>query len=717
LSNPAITWTFTTGENTPPTVVITPVKVDAASALITLTFSEPVDSVTDKHVIINEKPIPVGQFTKTGDKVFTYQKNDLASESTNIIVVENGAFVDKPISCSANKVTETKDSIKVGDLSVPLASGSPKSAPDYNGLKLIITFTDNVTPAATGNIVIYNTATDSVVETIAANSKDLTASVGKTVYTFSPKKVKFGQYYIKIDAGAFVDSTAAPAGQACPGISAKTDWPLAIVDPEFVNCYNIIAPLRAAINVPVKTDVVIDFCQERIAAGTEKVTIGDQSVTRVLGVTYFEYAVTKDMISGNKLTIPVSGLKENTTYSIIIPQGAVLDEAGNTFIGITDANRWIFTTGDFTDPGVTVAAVTVMNDGTGAPVSITSTEAGTVYLAKDEVTAKPADLLAAIALKKAVAAPVITGNVAVTVSVQGLLPGTYKAYGFDASGRMGTAANVVTVTAPVVIPLSTIKQIQGQVAASPLAGQKVRTRGVVTAKVSNGFYMQDANASWSGILVITTQSVSVNSSVELIGTVAEVDGQTTIGSLEGNISFIAPVITTKALTVAPSAVVEEMNEGVLLTVTGRVATSGSVTADWTISSVAGKNYTINNAIVGSYATKKDYKYAVTGIGIQSGTNYKVLATEIKDMSTINSIDDLSNSVKVYPNPFDKFITLSVSNDVVITKVVITNIAGQLVKEVINPNNTIPTSELRSGVYFISLHTVDGIAKTERIIKR
>ena len=96
---------------------------------------------------------------------------------------------------------------------------------------------------------------------------------------------------------------------------------------------------------------------------------------------------------------------------------------------------------------------------------------------------------------------------------------------------------------------------------------------------------------------------------------------------------------------------------------------------------------------------------------------KVLALEIVNLSRINGKEDYASSVKVYPNPFDKFITLEVSSDIVITKAVITNIAGQLVKEVINPDNTISTSELRSGVYFISLHSVDGIAKTERIIKR
>jgi hypothetical protein len=353
-----------------------------------------------------------------------------------------------------------------------------------------------------------------------------------------------------------------------------------------------------------------------------------------------------------------------------------------------------------------------LNDGTGT-VAITSSEVGIVYLAKDNVAPNAAALLAAIATKQAVVGTVTTAGVAVTVNAKDLLPGKYVAYGFDAQGGMGTAVNFITVQAPPVIEAKTIKQIQGEAAASPLVGTKVRTSGTVTKVVSNGFYMQDANAAWSGIFVSTTQTVGEGASVEVIGTVAETSGLTTIESIEP-LKFIAPVVTVSAVTIGPAVAIAEMHESVLVKVTGRPAVGGTVTADWTVTSAGSVVSTINNALYGSYNVLQDNKYVVTGIG--TATN-KVLAITIVNQSVIDSKLDLSNTVKVYPNPFDKYITLAVSNDVVITKAVISNIAGQLVKEVINPNNTIPTSELRSGVYFISLHTVDGITKTERIIKR
>lgn len=99
-------------------------------------------------------------------------------------------------------------------------------------------------------------------------------------------------------------------------------------------------------------------------------------------------------------------------------------------------------------------------------------------------------------------------------------------------------------------------------------------------------------------------------------------------------------------------------------------------------------------------------------GISSPLTWKFTTGDYK-----TSVDDLAKSIKVYPTVFENFIRVEASTDVVLTKAVITNIAGQMVKEVVDFDNTIPTSDLRSGVYFISLHTADGIAKTERIIKR
>ncbi len=726
LENEEFSWTFKTGDNTAPTVkAITPEMAVTADTVLTIEFSEFVNIVKGKKITINEVPVLVDSLATLDSITYTYPLKALVSEATYAVVIEEGAFVDVNEGCStSNMIDSTELSFQVDDISAPIATGSPTSAPDYLGLEIFINFDDAVKPA-TGNVVIYDKDNDSIVETISADK--FTAASGDSIYTYAPKKLGFGEYYILIDEGAFVDATAAEVGKKC--IQDTAGWILSIYDGEFLPCANLISPQRAEKGVTLDTKIVIDFCDERIIkAGTSKdafLTVADQwdgPREEGEGIHYFYYLIADSMINGNKLEVSVSGLQENTTYSITVATGAVIDEAGNEFAGVTDANQWIFTTGDFSKPVVSVVADTLFNIA-GNTVEITSNELGTVYLAEEGVPANTAALLSAISQKKAVAATVVTAGTAVSVSVEGLEPGTYKAYGFDISGvDFGVATNVVLIEEVPVMDFTAISAIQGSADASPLDGQKIRTKGVVTAIDKNGFYIQDAVAAWSGVYVYSTQfvgDVNIGGSFELIGTVDEYNGLTEIVSVETLVP-IAKLLTVTPIEVAATEAVAEKYESVLVKVIGRATSSYAGSADWAVKTDKNITIAVSNYIYGTYSSILDHKYAVIGVVYQRNADYKVeprMEGDITDLSVLNGVDNNALSMKVYPNPFDKYISLNVSNDVKITKAVITNIAGQLVKEIINPNNTISTSELRSGVYFISLHTEDGVAKTERIIKR
>jgi len=100
----------------------------------------------------------------------------------------------------------------------------------------------------------------------------------------------------------------------------------------------------------------------------------------------------------------------------------------------------------------------------------------------------------------------------------------------DAQGRSGSATITLTVTAA---PLSlSIHDIQGSGDTSAFAGRLVSTTGVVTAVVSNGFFIQnpdnavDADPNTSeGVFVFTssrpTTAATVSNLVQVTGTVAE----------------------------------------------------------------------------------------------------------------------------------------------------------------------------------------------------
>jgi len=126
----------------------------------------------------------------------------------------------------------------------------------------------------------------------------------------------------------------------------------------------------------------------------------------------------------------------------------------------------------------------------------------------------------------------------------------------DAQGGSGAASISFTVTLPPV----TIMQIQGHGTASLLNGQTVTTNGnVVTAKKSNGFFMQDPIGDGDlttsdGIFVFTSSApaVAVGDQVNVTGKVQEFSGSTELSN--------TPTVTvTGPAPVQPTAYVLDSN--------------------------------------------------------------------------------------------------------------------------------------------------------------
>jgi len=118
-------------------------------------------------------------------------------------------------------------------------------------------------------------------------------------------------------------------------------------------------------------------------------------------------------------------------------------------------------------------------------------------------------------------------------------------------------------------------------------------------------------------------------------------------------------------------------------------------------------------LVDGLALEDNAGNAFAGVVDQAAWTFKtgpVFATGVSTL--VNG----SLEFKVYPNPFVDFV--NVDNASMLSKVVVTNIAGQVVKEVVNPTKTIQLNELRSGIYFVSMYNMDNvIAQTAKIVKR
>jgi hypothetical protein len=99
----------------------------------------------------------------------------------------------------------------------------------------------------------------------------------------------------------------------------------------------------------------------------------------------------------------------------------------------------------------------------------------------------------------------------------------------DADDPPDTMAADHAFTFTTTLPLTQIGQVQGAAHLSPFQGQLVKVEGVVTAKRSNGYYMQDPSpdadpATSEGIFVFTSSaptSINVGDSVRVSGRVSE----------------------------------------------------------------------------------------------------------------------------------------------------------------------------------------------------
>ena len=76
---------------------------------------------------------------------------------------------------------------------------------------------------------------------------------------------------------------------------------------------------------------------------------------------------------------------------------------------------------------------------------------------------------------------------------------------------------------------------------------------------------------------------------------------------------------------------------------------------------------------------------------------------------------LKDSIKVYPNPFTEVLNISEVENV--KSISITDLAGRLLKTIEKPSSAINLSDLKSGMYLITLYLKDGTQKTVKSIKK
>lgn len=251
---------------------------------------------------------------------------------------------------------------------------------------------------------------------------------------------------------------------------------------------------------------------------------------------------------------------------------------------------------------------------------------------------------------------------------------------------------------------------------SPEDGNVVTTKGVITGIVKYGsarhsFFIQDSALAWNGIFVYNTNdsTLVIGDSVEVTGTVDEYFNTTQIGFVS-NITVLnsGNTLPTPVANTTLSANSEEW-EGVLINVTNAECTSTTVgNGMWEINDGSGALKADDDIFFYHLTAVVGTHYDVTGIGHYSFSEFKILPRDFNDISTSNSVSELSdNQVSVYPNPTNGVLNFNLSENN--TTINIIDITGKTLKS-IKTNSTIVSMNLNAfanGLYFYNVIDNEG----------
>ena len=95
--------------------------------------------------------------------------------------------------------------------------------------------------------------------------------------------------------------------------------------------------------------------------------------------------------------------------------------------------------------------------------------------------------------------------------------------------------------------------------------------------------------------------------------------------------------------------------------------------------------------------------------------FQVSAYDSSLVLATNEVKDAKNNIKVYPNPFNDVLNISDASN--IKNVLVTDIAGRLVKTIANAGSQLQLGELKQGMYLVTLEMKDGSKQTIKAIKK
>ncbi len=683
-----VSFTYEIGDHVPPTATVVPDGVTNAPNEwdVVITFSEPVIlnggiTVTGGTAVIAP---PVGN---------VYTVHITAEDLATVTLCLSDTITD--VSENANPLAHADYTYVVGDWTAPIATVVPDGVTNApNSWDVVITFSEPVTvPDGAISVTGATTAVisnEGLVYTVAITAEDkatVTLALSDAIADLSPNANKLAPATYTYVVG---------------------DWTAPTVKVE---------PASAAA-APNTWDVVITF--------DEPVTVPDGAISVDKGTVVVAAPV------GNVYTATITA-PDHSVVTLSLSD-AIKDISANTNALVPVS--FDYTVGDNTKPVVSVNPASGTNMPNSFSVIITFTEMVTGVNTTNVTVAGAGSSLTLVPVLEGLAyQATISGADQTTVTLT-LSNGIADVAGnkLDAGSFPYTIGDHIAPTLVSAVPPTSTGGLKNNFSVVLTFSEPVTGVAEALTVVNGTVVTTGSGTTWTAaVTAADLATVTMNIS----NAVADMAGNKFAGVA---LTYLVGDNTApKLLTWTPNKVTTEDNHPVFVMELDEnvVAGAGSlyvykdgvagayVTVPITNAMITGKKVTVVYDAKVHGALDKDTKYyvlldagaltdasgnkvaAVADHGAWTFTTGPKFATALNDLNSIE--------FKVYPNPFTE--KLYIQNHDKLTRVTITNIAGQKVMDVQYPESEIRTDKLVSGVYIATLFTSDGIAKSERIVKR
>ncbi|MCW2277547.1 Ig-like domain-containing protein [Heliophilum fasciatum] len=226
---------------------------------------------------------------------------------------------------------------------------------------LVMTFDKAVNAVSGKTIAIYKASNDELLESITL--EDARVTVNDKVVTINPDNTMedLTEYYVKIEAGAFIDGANNPYG----GIADKTSWNFTTGDENAPTA--TFTPADNSTGVSVTTKLVMTFNEAVTAKPDKTINIYKASNDDLVESIHADDSQVVISDNGTIVTITLTDpLRSLTEYYVQVDADAFADRANNPYSGINDKTSWSFTTADVNAP---TATFTPADDATDVPVT------------------------------------------------------------------------------------------------------------------------------------------------------------------------------------------------------------------------------------------------------------------------------------------------------------------------------------------------------------